>query len=211
MKREVKLFILMFFCVTLANAQVGINTESPQSMLHVVGSDASSPVRIDELPIMPTGSTANPQANVVVDEVTGELYKGVAASAPFYYITYTLENVNGDWVSDFNTLISADRYTLLIVGSSFDKMLSTYRSSSVLGNSPNISYDYYGPKNLSAQVKDGTWRIQADYSGSNPSNDNGTWIINCLILSNNQVNVLPAANINLGGSGTGSAGSPPII
>lgn len=216
MKKFYLLLVVSFFSFCSLFAQVGINTESPQNTLHIVGDGIDSPMRIEKLQDMPTGASVNPQAYVVIDENTGELSKGVSATPPFSYITYTLSKVNRDWVKDFDTKIPTDRYTVIIIGHRFDQKLHIVKN----GN----SYDRQPPLKMYAvptdpddfSIPSATWRIKADYDGGNPT-DNGTWTIYCLILSKSQVIELKneaetdgVFRFDLNSQPTGSATSSPI-
>jgi hypothetical protein len=199
---------LIWLCSVTVSAQTntGIGTTVPSSRLHVVGNGTKSPVRIDNMINTPINS--NPKANLVIDQVTGELFNGTAASPPFYYLSYNLNNVNLDYVADFNTNISSTNYTLVIVGSTFDSYIGVSR------NNPGITpadaiYDYFTAQNVYAFKSSGTWRISADYpNAATPNSKNGNWKINCLIISNNQVNTLSDITVNFNGSQNASGASP---
>ncbi len=172
---------------------VGIGTISPLAQLHITGNM-----------ILGTSTPTNGEqgfAPVVRDELSGELRVATTSTGNSYifnYITYQLDNVNGDWISDFNTNIDTSQYTLAIIGSSFDSPLKL-----TSGN------DGYAPNNVYAYQDAGTWHISADYRGVNTlGNISGKWTIYCFIINNTFVNQLGIFNSNLAGSNEGSGATP---
>lgn len=228
MNRKIFLMLGVVAMSSLLKAQegkVGINTESPKETLQVVGS-----LQVTKLPqkdeansvyINPTDTerkgTFTPVKMVVADAngVLGQQDIPVNPFdtaqedvKPFYYIEYNLQNVNGDYVSSFDTKVPSDKYTLVVVGAE----LVPYNSNSayyiLVGATGTIGNRMFSPHNVSASVSgDKKWIISADYPSAslvNPSGTaiRGTWKIKCLVINNNVVNVLPAASQNLGGSDT---------
>lgn len=144
---------------------------------------------------------ANGSSQVMVDNSTGELYRvGSSSSAnakPFSYANYTLSNVDKDFVSSFNTKINSNLYTIIIVGSSFNKSINLFDNGV-----PAL--------NVIAQIVGTEWVIKADYlNASTTDNLNGTWDINVMIINNSMVNIISPQSFNLNGSNVGSATAPP--
>ncbi|MBV8325155.1 hypothetical protein [Chryseobacterium sp.] len=153
---------------------------------------------------------------------------------PFTYQTYTLTNVNQDWVANYNTLLDAKKYTMLILGSTLqlpsNAILATDHNRSTSPTATNV-YDFFGATNVAA-VKQGpsgseTWRLQADYVGAGPrytvdttdpdgtkhaagSTANGTWKIYTLIIDQSQVTQNTDIQQDLGGNSTATASAPPV-
>ena len=182
------------------NGKVGIGTNTPAARLNVSGDGTNPPIKIDNTINQPgTGS----YAYLTIDNTTGNVYKGTQASQAFYYQKYILTNVNFDWVQDFNTRIPTANYTLVIVGTSFNKGLS-------VADTDNTKDVFYA-QNVFAYPSAGTWRISADFPiASTSDSSNGTWTIHTMILSNNQVVSNSDITVNLAGSNTGAATASPV-
>jgi len=149
-----------------------------------------------------TIAPASGVSQLAIDNSTGEIYKvGSTTDAnakPLSYVTYTISNVNGDWISDYNTKIPSDKYTVVVVGYSFSTTLTLY-------------YNSVPPVNVISFVYNGNWYLTADYKNSGTSdNSNGTWTINCLVLNNSMTSVLAPQTANLNGGTGGTASSMPV-
>lgn len=216
-----KIFLLLTMIIIPATcsilAQVGINSNSATNKLHVVGDDVDAPVRIDNILIAPADEVDS-QAFLVADKATGEVYKGRKASAPFYYFTYELKNVDKDWVSNFDTKIPTNEYTLIIVGSAFSNKLAVRRIDVTRARD---YYDYFGPLVVRAFNVDSatgtpynTWRIQADYIQATAVEDdsnngvNGTWTLYCMVIANTEVTNLGEYTVSFSGNSSASAPNP---
>ncbi|SMC63084.1 hypothetical protein [Moheibacter sediminis] len=185
--------------VIMPEGKVGVGTVNPETKLHILGNSTDSPVIVDGLL---NQSVTGSYANVIIDNNTGELYKGVTASKPFYYTKYTLSNVKMDWVANFDTKIDTNKYTVVVVGCSFNVGISTFFNS---GNY------FFQSQNVFSYKSGGTWRLTADFPNiSTLQNLNGTWVIYVLIMENNQVTQLPDITVNMGGSENGSVPASPV-
>lgn len=122
--------------------------------------------------------------------------KDISTEGSMVMQKYILSNVNGDWVEDFNTNIPTSKYTVLHVGSGFNKTL----------NKPNVGD--FCPTNSYVYEKGGTWRIYADFPKCTAAVGNGEWIIYTLIISKDKVSINSTIEKNLGGGNSGSAPSP---
>ncbi len=192
------------------NGRVGIGTTTPSARLDIQSTAGTAPLKVSTLNNQPTSANA---AYVTVDNATGEFYKAGQSEKAFYYQTYNISNVNGDWISDFDTKISTDNYTVIIVGSYFDQLLGV--------NTANTTLNRFTPQNVYAfkNTTTNTWRLTADFPSvtsraANASDavqsPNGKWTIYTMIVRNNQVVNNSDVNINLGTNATGSATASPV-
>ncbi|MCC3216372.1 hypothetical protein LIV57_13960 [Chryseobacterium sp. X308] len=182
--------------LTDANSgRVGIGTTSPSTKVDINGN-----LRIG------TASGSNSSGNVstlVRDNTTGEVKVATSPTgntAMFNYITYTLSNVDGDYISDYDTKISTADYSVVVVGIFFTSPLKVI--------APGSAQPYFSPSNVLAYQQNSTWHLLADYPNTAPAS-NGTWAINCLVINNSLIKSIPGVNQDLGGSSTGAAAGPP--
>ncbi len=150
-------------------------------------------------------------ATLVRDETSGEIMavRVGTNTKSFNRLTYNINNVQGDFLSDFDTRIPAADYTVIITGIKFGGGTSNdARGLRVSSAVPAGST--YTPLNFSATVQSGTWRLAADYDGGNPpSGVNGNWTINVLIINNSLIKTLTDQTFDLGGTTTGAAATSP--
>lgn len=220
------LMVLGAFLAKAQNGKVGINTETPKETLHINGTlqvsnlpenGATNSIYTDANASSRTG-TFTPTKMVVAD-VNGVLgVQDIPTSSstiptnnsndnkPFYYIEFNLTNVNGDWVSSFNTKIPSNKYTLIIVGAE----LSAPSAYFIRTNSTEPKD--FSPAIVSASVKDNAWVLAADYPSAgivpNPyhrNTFNGSWKIKCLVINNNVVNNLGSVSQDFGGRNTSTS------
>ncbi|PTT33690.1 hypothetical protein DBR28_14350 [Chryseobacterium sp. HMWF028] len=184
------------FSVDTQNDRIGIGTSGPTTKLDINGN-----LRIG------TTTNSNGSTNVstlVRDNTTGEVKiagSSTGNTSPLNYIVYTISNVNGDWISNYDTKISSTDYTVTVVGSSFNTSLNTNT-----GTTPPT----YAPANVFAFTSAGTWRLAADYlATATPGGVNGTWTIYCLVINNSILKTLTPVSQNLGGLNNGAAASAP--
>ncbi|MBB4805513.1 hypothetical protein HNP38_000785 [Chryseobacterium defluvii] len=237
MKKDI-LLLLVFLVSFTANSQIGINTTNPQAILHIDGAKdnpatgapsaiqqsndlaVTSAGRVGIGTIIPTAqlqttgnmilgttelSDGTPGFGMIVrSNATGELRTASSNNGNIFMfnsITYQLNNVSGDYVNDFNTNINSTQYTLIIVGNSF-----TPSDGIGLQNSNSGTFS---PENVFAFRAGNTWHLSLDYRGANITNSiNGSWTIQCIVISNTFVNSLGTITSNAGGSANGSAASP---
>jgi hypothetical protein len=174
---------------------VGIGTNAPATKLDINGN-----LRIGTT----TGSSSsNNVATLVRDNTTGEVKVAMSTTgnrSPINMINYTLSNVNGDYISDYDTKINIAEYTVIVVGIYFSQLLKVV--------SPETPQPYFAPFNVIAFEQNSTWHLNADYPNT-ASSSNGTWVINCLVINNSLIKILTNVNQDLGGSNIGAAAAQP--
>lgn len=194
------------FIVT-TDGNVGIGTVTPTAKLSLNGTWSIT----DPKQILAGDSTYTPKI-LMKDNKTNEIITVTAESGnPFSlnYVTYILNNVNGDYVAMFDTKIKSSDYILAVVGYSFT--LDDGGPALLYSSVPSSTFV---PTIVTGTVTSGTWRLTADFAGGSTTrtatnnNTNGTWIINCIIINTTFGHILGTVNQVLNSS-VGSASSPP--
>jgi len=179
---------------------VGVGVAFPGTKLAVRGDGTNAPLKLENLINQP--ATGN-YYGLSVDD-TGKVYKSSQSAVPFYYQQFVISNVDKDRISNFNTLIPSNKYTVAVVGFSFSNWLS-------IPNTTAPSWNFSGPQNIFAYTSGGTWRLTADYLFSGTANNvNGTWIINTLVMDKSLINLNPDVTVNLNGLNHGAAPASPV-
>ncbi|PTT20966.1 hypothetical protein DBR28_20520 [Chryseobacterium sp. HMWF028] len=133
---------------------------------------------------------------------------GVWAQLPIskmYYKYYQFTNMDGDYVANFDTKIPTSSYTAIVVG--FD---TNHASSATAGFTNSYTgYNFQTPDILTFQ-QGGTWRIKADVPNATTTASPFYWGIRVLVISNEQVTLLPSEGFNLGGGVSGAATASPV-
>lgn len=121
-----------------------------------------------------------------------------------YIQEYIIEDPNLDWVKEFDTQIDATEYVVIVTSASFNLELDLTNSS---GAADNASIPF-----SSAFIKDGTWRLVADYPQAANIDETamGIWTISTLIFSTDVSKQYGTVGIPMSGNSTGTAVSPII-
>ena len=203
-----KTSLLVFLLISIATyAQVGINTDQvrPGIALEVNGSFKAKKLITPTLPPVSLSDrdsflylVQDPTDNSVnMLDLTSNESNGTGGISTL--LTFKLANVNGDWVLDFDTKISASDYALVVLSAWFDQPLN--------GASPAMPIA--GTKEIN-----GTWRLEADYSAISTTN-NGTWYINCVAYPKTYAKIFPQQNVTINANSTGNnttgAASSPLV
>jgi len=186
---KLKIFIPFLFLLSLTCfSQVGINTNTPEATLDINGN-----LKIRNITVSDNSNVSS----LVIDTNTKEVkVLSSGNTAPISCLTYQLNSVDGDLVSNFNTNIKTSEFSLILVGSIYNSgWLYPYETG------------VYGPKNAYAYKENGTWRLYADYYTAYDG-DNADWTIYCLAINKSIVKELPTISVQMNGNEIGSANSP---
>ncbi|MDR2384429.1 MAG: hypothetical protein LBD80_02020 [Tannerella sp.] len=217
LKSVLKLCIAGLFCVIPMGAQVGINTENPQTTLDIVQRDKTvkgKAFRLDD------GNQGN--GKILISDTNGI---GTWTNPPIpvtpsliNIINYKLTNVNKDYVNNFDTKLSTNDWVVFVVdfqfildktGGNENRFLLANRNGSG-GAVPSTFPDLQGPLNIYCFAENNTWRISLDYVDFE-ARRNGTWNINLVVISKKMATIFPATiEVNFGGSSIGAAKSSPL-
>lgn len=198
MKTKLSVLAASFF-FAFSSAQVGnvgINTITPRVKLDVNGTYKSDRIITEALPGLTT--TEKDRYMLLSHSTSDNTVKRIApgqANSPGIasIVTYSLTNVNGDWVESFNTKINSENYSLMVLSAYFDR--------DVVG--ANIAIPSYGVKAVNNE-----WIIYADYSQLSSDTD-GVWTIVCAVYPKTYVKIFPERGpFNLNTTSTGSDASP---
>ena len=201
-------FSSIFLLGTILYAQVGINTDSPRPgvALEVYGTMKAKKVIFPDLPPV-TVEDRDSFLYLVQDQTDNSLGMldltatgGSNAGGISTLLTYVLENVNGDWVINFDTKVKSEDYALVILSASFDR--------AVEGENPAL------PITGTKVGTNGNWYIEADYSGVSSDTD-GKWTISCVAYPKTYAKIYPQQTVTInnnssGNNSTGSATTPLI-
>lgn len=190
------------FIVT-TEGNVGIGTINPTAKLSLNGTMSVTNVKT----INASDVSYTPKL-LMNDLKSGEIITVTSSSGNAFtlnYVTYVLQNCNGDWISSFNTQIKSTDYILAIVGYSF-----TAADGGAIGLAAGNTGGTFVSTTVTATVSNSkTWLLAADFNGGSPvNNKNGTWIINCLLINTAFAKQLLGVTTTLTGV-TGSAPSAP--
>lgn len=210
------------YAKTKKDGKIGINTDIPTRTLTIKNSNDNTgrpPLRLVNTPkydanvngAMDADLGGNTQSNtsyldyrpLVVDNV-GDVYRGAPITNNSSLITLTLENVDGDEVSAFDTGIDYDKYIVTLISYSF-KLPKVTGKTSVLtadDNAPNKKNgaSYFSrigaPLVTLTGTSGGNWTIDADYqnmtaeafSGTSTEKVNGSWILNLSVTPRETTN-----------------------
>ncbi|MDR1652946.1 MAG: hypothetical protein LBS01_04740 [Prevotellaceae bacterium] len=230
LKSALKLSVLCagLLFVKPLNAQVGINTENPQATLDVVQKDKTVPgqaIRIDD------GNQG--AGKVLTSDADGvgswqELPKTQLSSTLLNVIRYKIEQVNSDYVNNFDTKIPVSDWVVFMTDFSFDPKPSTTNGADrfIIPDRTSLSVtaspDIQSPLNIYAFENGETWSLSMDYAegktyplnGNSNTPRNGTWEVTVIAVHKSMAKVISTrqnpTHANLGGTSIGAAGQSPI-
>lgn len=230
--------------------KTGINTDLPTRTLTIQNppADQGKPVlRLADLPsysqnvnsFMDSNLGGNAQSStsyfdykpLVVDEV-GDVYLGNPIINNTSVITLVLDRAQGDWVSNFDTLINYDKYMVALMDYSFKfpdpktaghiVMLNNGSKTPNKTVSDNMFTRMVPPTVTLDRNNDGNWRLNMDYDTMNPENSllgndaqdgsiiaitaNGKWIVHLLVAPRELIH-FTELKFNQGGNDTGTGRS----
>lgn len=224
--------------------KVGINTTIPTRTLTIKNAtaDKGKPVlRLVDAPVYSKNVNSDMDADLggntatstnytdyrplVVDKV-GDVYQGLPIHN-MSILTLTIENVDGDWISSFDTGIDHKKYAVAIM-SAFFKLpaksgndLVMLTGNTGVPNAKNGTLDSptsarIAPPTVILKKAGNNWAIEADYDNMTPekfeknkpergvsSNVNGSWVISLLVGRRDAIN-FTELNFNQGGSFIGN-------
>lgn len=194
------------------NVGIGLGNTVPTKRLEVVGTSKLDGAAGVYIPQLPTNISAENAYSVVVTN-DGHLEKvGTAGSnKAFNYIIYEIENMEMDWIRDFDTSIRTSNYTLIIVGSSFS-IPGDYVLRPVMNRNPQDHVDFGTTvvQNVFAYEYNGTWRLHADFDkGSPTTNAPCKWTLYCIAINNSMVKKFEVEKHNMNGRNKYTAQDPP--
>ncbi len=205
--------------------KVGINTNIPTRTLTIknaAANDGKPVLRLVDAPVYNKnvgsamdadlgGNTATTTSYLdyrplMVDAV-GDVYQGLPITNTSI-LTLTISNVEGDWISNFDTGINYDKYAVAIMSYSFIlppnspgnvvMLRGSYHTPSVIHGNGKYSVTT-APASVKLKKTGKNWGIHADFPNLGPreftkeSTDigqevNGTWVITLLVGKKDAVN-----------------------
>ena len=204
------------------NGKVGINTTTPARTLTIQNSSNNTgkpALRLVDTPKysenisskMGTNTkdtTAYTDYHPLMIDKNGDVYKGVPISSTVSVLTLTVHNVDGDWISNFDTGINYNKYAMAIMSYSFQPGQGTDSEMLVMDiSNPNVINGSSTLSRVAAPVvklqeRNGNWSVYADYPSMNsiktPSSNrtdagekaNGTWRFTLLVGRRDLVNFM---------------------
>lgn len=171
-------FILLISLSQLMASQVGINTITPRTTLEVAGGvQISGSIDIGNFSGLKDEDTSTFLIQDGDNSIKSLDVSNPTGAALAYIQEYIIEDPNLDWVKDFDTLIDAAEYTIIVTSASFNQELDLTNNPGAANNS-SIPF-------ASAFVLNGTWHIVADYpqAANLDPNAMGVWTVSTLIFS----------------------------
>jgi len=187
--------------VLLDNGNFGVGAIDPSENLDVNGN-----VRFRSVP---SSSTLASGESIMVLQADGTAKKVPLSVlqqslSKIYYRYYIFVKDGSDFVSNFDTKIPTDKYTVVVAG--FDTNL-TGIGGGFVKNSPLFDFQI---ANILAVEENNTWRIKVDVPNATISGASMAWGVRVLIISNEQLTNLSTGSFNLGTSNTGSDTASPV-
>lgn len=211
-----KIFLSGFYVMAVyvsgqSVGKVGINTNSPETELHVQGTMKTSGMGVkntfDKLGARENYSFLI-KSPATENKITSYNESFVpTAPAPINLIQFKITcHVNDkDWVTSYDTKINSDKFLVIISSFGFTQPVHVSGDSSLNWLGP-IAQIYAYPENH-------TWKLKADYQGFKPSDSStvpaGVWTLNLLVFDriySKEFNF----TASLSNSSTGAATTPLI-
>lgn len=152
-------------------------------------------------------TTAYTDYHPLMIDKNGDVYQGVPISSTVSILTLTVKNVDGDWISNFDTGINYEKYAIAIMsysfrpgqGTDFDMLVMNPANPNVIDGTKTLSR--VATPVVKLQERNGNWGVYADYPSmkptrtpSNPTETgekaNGTWIFTLLVGKRDLVNFM---------------------
>lgn len=197
------LFLIGFTFFAQEQSGVGINTTNPRKTLEVAGDvTIAGGIQVDQI----RDVEATDQATFLIQnntEYVKEINTAGSGRAIAYFQQYRLKNMQGDWVSWFDTKIDPAKYVVTIISAYFNVDLEMDTSTNNF-TVPATSAVIDGTTN--------TWHLKADYPSAKlrNANETGEWVINTMILSRAFSKQLEKQTIEMSHADNGAATNPII-
>lgn len=189
----------------LMNAQVGINTATPEKELTVNGTMKTSGM-VFKKPMEKLGANENytfiiksPAPENKITAYNDTFVPNSPAPINLIQFKITCDPSDKDWVNQFDTKINAQKFFVVISSFGFTQPV---RSST----------DWVTPvPQIYAYPTGGTWKLKADYQGFSPvsSLPTGEWTLNLLVFDRSYAKDVSSTQ-DLKASSTGAAAAPLI-
>jgi len=189
----------------LMNAQVGINTATPEKELTVNGTMKTSGM-VFKKPMEKLGTNENytfiiksPAPENKITAYNDTFVPNSPAPINLIQFKITCDPSDKDWVNQFDTKINAQKFFVVISSFGFTQPV---RSST----------DWVTPvPQIYAYPTGGTWKLKADYQGFSPvsSLPTGEWTLNLLVFDRSYAKDVSSTQ-DLKASSTGAAAAPLI-
>ncbi len=222
------------------NGKVGINTTTPartltienssnnagKPALRLVGTPKYSENINSAMGTNTAATTAYTDYHPLMIDSNGDVYKGAPISSTVSILTLTVKNVEGDWISNFDTGINYNEYAMAIMsysfipgdGGSYDMLVMETANPNVIDGTNTLSR--VAPPIVKLQKIDDNWGVHADYLSMSPkrtpskgstdagSRINGTWIFTLLVGKKDLVNFIEL-EFNQNGKNSGKGKDDP--
>lgn len=199
-KYLLNLSAILFFSISFS--QVGINTDNPRTKLEVAGDmKITSTIDIGTIDDLEQSDTSTFLIQDTDDAIETLDVSNPTGAALGYIQDYIITNPDEDWVLDFDTGVSANDYVMISISASFDKELIQSPDGPSAADKFSLPYS-------STFIKNGTWRIIADYPRANNGTTLGTWTIRTLIFSSDLSKQFGIITVPMADGTTGSASTP---
>jgi len=198
--------LLLTGAVAFANAQVGINTATPEKELTVNGTMKTSGM-VFKKPMEKLGADENytfviksPAPENKITAYNDSFVPNSPAPINIIQFKITCDPSDKDWVNQFDTKINSKKFLVVISSFGFTQPTRTY------------SADWLTPvPQIFAYSSGGTWKLKADYQGFSPDSSlpTGEWTLNLLVYDRSYAKEFNTTQ-DLKASTTGAAAAPLI-